>query len=354
MSAASGEPLPSTLSQRAQSRLLHELAPARYDIPGKRYDRELHPEGVINMATAENSLMTTELLQYMHNHVKFLTPDHLKCRVAITNGVVNSTANMLPVYINEYAHPIIPVTEEHCVPGPGISALFAQVVWALCDDGDGVLIATPYYADYVRDIVYPARAKLVAAPIPQEIDPLAPECITYLEDAIERSSAAGTPIRVLVLCNPHNPLARAYPLDTVKAYAKIYNLHLLVDEVYANQVFSSSLVPDPTPFVSALSLDMRTECGCDPSRIHVLAGPTKDFGASGFKIGAFVSQHNPKLVKIVQGALGGIPISSAADALLTPVLRDDAFRVWFLQENRKRLGQAFENVAAWCLFHDIP
>ncbi|KII84198.1 hypothetical protein PLICRDRAFT_374221 [Plicaturopsis crispa FD-325 SS-3] len=215
----------------------------------------------------------------------------------------------------------------------------------------------PYYSDYIRDIVYPAHAKQVPAPIPKDVDPLGLESIEHIRDAIRRSNAAGTTIRVLILCNPHNPLANAYPIDTVKAYAKTaqeFNLHLLVDEVYANQVFSSSFVPDPTPFVSVLSLDVRAECGCDPSRIHVLAGPTKDLGASGLKVGAFVSQHNPDLVQVVRGAIASIPISSASDALLTAVLRDDAFRIWFLEENRRRLSKAFENVAAWCLFHDIP
>ncbi|KII84197.1 hypothetical protein PLICRDRAFT_374244 [Plicaturopsis crispa FD-325 SS-3] len=138
MSAVIGTP---SLSRRAQSRVLHELAPARYNIPGKRYDKHLNPNGIINMATAENSLMSTELLEYMHSHL-LLTPDHLKYRVAITNGVVDSTEKALPLYINEYAHPVISVTPEHCVPGPGIGALFAQVIWALCNDGDGVLIAT--------------------------------------------------------------------------------------------------------------------------------------------------------------------------------------------------------------------
>lgn len=70
-----------------------------------------------------------------------------------------------------------------------------------------------------------------------------------------------------------------------------FNAHLVVDEIYALQVFASSYVPDPTPFVSIMSLDVQTLAGCDPSRIHVLGGPAKDFGASGLKVGSLISQH---------------------------------------------------------------
>jgi 1-aminocyclopropane-1-carboxylate synthase len=131
-------------------------------------------------------------------------------------------------------------------------------------------------------------------------------------------------------------------------------VHLLVDEVYALQVFSSRYVPDPTPFVSITSLDVQTLAGCNPSRIHVLAGPTKDFGASGLKVGTLISQHNPDLLLLVERAIQALPMSSASDALFTQMLNDVSFRDWFLEENRHRLGKAFEVVGDWCTFHKLP
>lgn len=130
-----------------------------------------------------------------------------------------------------------------------------------------------------------------------------------------------------------------------------HDLHLLCDEVYSNQVFASKYEPNPQPFISVLSLDIQD---CSPSRIHVLSGPTKDFGASGVKLGAFISQHNPSLVKLMKASLGPIPISSAADALFTPILNDDKFFPWFLEENRRRMKESFELVAEWCEFHGFP
>lgn len=221
--------------------------------------------------------------------------------------------------------------------------------------------------------MYPAKAQTVVAHVPAGVDSLQPEALKYAAEAIEQSKEKGVRVRVLILCNPHNPLARAYPLQTILAYARFaeqvhsflvllcnirfnlaqHDLHLLVDEVYANQVFASSFEPHPPPFISILSLDVLSLAGCDPSRVHVLAGPTKDFGASGVKVGAFVSQHNPSLVKLMRAALYAIPMSSAADALFTPILRDKEFSDWFLEENRNRLREAFELVGEWCQFHQL-
>ena len=75
--------------------------------------------------------------------------------------------------------------------------------------------------EYRRDIIYPARAKVVLAHIPADADPLSFECIPYLRAVLESSQSSGTRIRVLILCNPHNPLARAYPVETVLAYARL-------------------------------------------------------------------------------------------------------------------------------------
>ncbi|KAH7927176.1 PLP-dependent transferase [Leucogyrophana mollusca] len=327
-------------------------------IPGKYYDAEHNPEGVINMATAENSLMTPELLQHIHSHFH-LDPVHLKYRVSLLSGFYPNTEQALRTYINETFHPRELITSDQIVPGPGLGALYAQFIWHTCDEGEGVVITTPYYGEYSsfpRDSGYHARVKLVAAHIPRDVDPLSLAAIEYISAAVEASNASGTRIRVVILCNPHNPLARVYPKETILAYATLaekFDLHLLVDEVYGNEVFPSTVVPNPTPFESVLSMDVGSLTDCDPSRIHVLAGPAKDFGVSGLKVGVFVSQQNGDMVKLIRASLGPIPISSASDSIMATVLNDSKFRTWFLEENRIRLTKAFERVAGWCDFHKI-
>lgn len=48
-----------------------------------------------------------------------------------------------------------------------------------------------------------------------------------------------------------------------------------------------------------LSLDVKKDAQCDPARILVLYGMSKDFGANGFRAGAMVCQHNDKLLQAI-------------------------------------------------------
>jgi len=152
------------------------------------------------------------------------------------------------------------------------------------------------------------------------------------------------------LNNPHNPLGRCYPKETILGYAELASelgLHLVVDELFANQVFSTS--PNTTPFISCLSLDL----GSAAARTHVFAGPTKDLGASGVKAGTLIAQHNPDVLSLIRWSLATMPISSASDAIFTSILRDEQFVEWFLEENRRRLKEAYEFVTGWCEFQGL-
>ncbi|KAH7333013.1 pyridoxal phosphate-dependent transferase [Rhizoctonia solani] len=340
-----------TLSARGVKFVEDQRKPSDFGYNASLYDKSLRPDGIIKIATAENSLLNTELLEYFNTHFK-LTPSHLKYRSSLVDGYVNSTEDVLPPYYTTYFKPRVPIKAEHCVHADGIGSLLAQVFWALCGAGDGVLMATPYYDSYPRDIVYPAQAKVVAAHVPADVDPLSKGIIPYMRKELEDSD---NKIRVIILCNPQNPLANAYPEEMVVEYAKLaeeFNVHLLVDEVYGLQVFSSKYVPNPTPFKSIMSVDLPSSI--DLSRIHVVLGPTKDFGSSGLKLGSLISQNNPDLLTSVRRAVQAVPMSSATDALFTAVLGDVEFREWFLEENRNRLRTAFERVGDWCTFHKLP
>jgi len=131
---------PPSLSQRAQVRLDTEID-TRHTFIDKFYDEKLNPDGLISLATAENSLLSEELSEFMNTHCH-ITLNHLKYRSSITNGFVKSTIEALPLYINDYAKPISPVIPEQTVIGPGLGSIIAQFMWTVCDEGDGVLLTT--------------------------------------------------------------------------------------------------------------------------------------------------------------------------------------------------------------------
>ena len=72
---------------------------------------------------------------------------------SITNGFVESTIEALPLYINDYAKPLSPVTAEQIVIGPGLGSMIAQFMWTVCDEGDGVLLTTVSLRLYTSSLV---------------------------------------------------------------------------------------------------------------------------------------------------------------------------------------------------------
>ncbi|KAJ7099870.1 PLP-dependent transferase [Mycena crocata] len=344
------------LSNRACQRLgsipRHTYTPP----PGPFYDPELYPDGIINLSTAENSLLSERLVENLSKPIT-IHHQHLKYRTTLLKTTLPTVEDLLPEYINDYFNPLVRITRENSVAGPGIGAVFAQLIWALANEGEGVLLSAPFYDDYVRDIVHPARATVVLAHMPADVNSLSTDVLPYLEQKLLKNAEQGVKISVLLLCNPHNPLPQVVARDVVQGYALLaekHNIHLVVDEVYGLSTFASAYPPAiNAKFESILSYDLPA-LGVDPSRVHVLAGPTKDFGASGFKLGLVISPANPKLIKLLRPLFNATPISAASDLLFARVLGDKPFVAQFLADNSAALGKAYELVARWMLFHNLP
>ncbi|KDN42440.1 hypothetical protein RSAG8_06757, partial [Rhizoctonia solani AG-8 WAC10335] len=137
-SSSMGKPV---LSDRSTKFVEDLRKPSDFGYNATLYDKYLSPDGVIKLASAENSLLNTELLEYFNTHFK-LTPSHLKYRSSLVDGYENSTEDVLPPYYTTYFKPRVPIKPEHCVHADGIGSLLAQIFWALCGDEDGVLMAT--------------------------------------------------------------------------------------------------------------------------------------------------------------------------------------------------------------------
>jgi len=108
--------------------------------------------------------------------------------------------------------------------------------------------------------------------------------------AVYDFSADRSRIKAVLLCNPHNPLARCYPkkaLLEVMEFCQEHGLHLIVDEIYALTDLNTSPAK-ASPFVSALSLTEplvpEGAVKVDSSRVHVVWSASKLFGMSGFRV----------------------------------------------------------------------
>jgi len=89
-----------------------------------------------------------------------------------------------------------------------------------------------------------------------------------------------------MLTNPHNPLGQCYSVEALRSIIQFCDekkIHFISDEIYAMSQFASPDIPNPRPFVSALQIDLK-DIGCDPSRVHVIWGLSKDLGSNGLRL----------------------------------------------------------------------
>ena len=180
--------------------------------------------------------------------------------------------------LNDYFNPKIPVEPSHIVLAAGASFALNALIEQIFEPGDGVLIATPYWAGL--DLSFSVHNQVTAVPVHVPLDEFFDRSsIGHYEKALKEATV---PIKAILVCNPHNPLGRCYPRETLDALADFctsHKLHYLSDEVYALSQHNGQSGPAPNPeFISALNLD-------NPNGlIHVLYSLSKDFACNGIRL----------------------------------------------------------------------
>lgn len=107
------------------------------------------------------------------------------------------------------------------------------------------------------------------------MDQFSPDCIAALDAGFEAAKARGTRIKALIICNPHNPLGRCYPRETLIELLRLCaskGIHLISDEIYALSVYDRHDRP-AEKFTSIRSIDFTGII--DPGQVHVLYGMSK-------------------------------------------------------------------------------
>uniref|UniRef100_A0A8C4QY19 Aminotransferase class I/classII large domain-containing protein n=1 Tax=Eptatretus burgeri TaxID=7764 RepID=A0A8C4QY19_EPTBU len=172
--------------------------------------------------------------------------------------------------------------------------------------------------------------------------------VPKLEAALTSAQDKEICVRGLILINPHNPLGDIYPADDLMSYlqfAKRHKLHVIMDEIYMLTIFKEGV-----EFTSVLSFD----CLPDPSRTHVMWSLSKDFAASGLRIGVLYTCNS----EVIQ-ALGKIAyvhgVPGPLQSSVAQLLRD---REWidseFLPTNRARLLAAHTYMAGRLRSMGVP
>jgi len=120
---------------------------------------------------------------------------------------------------------------KHLATGVGAKQVLFNLMYALLNEGDEILIPTPYWTSYV-DIADILGAKVTLLPCPAEQNyKLLP---AQLEAAIKPTT------KVLLFNNPSNPTGMVYTPAEVEALADVlarHRLWVLSDDIYNRMIF---------------------------------------------------------------------------------------------------------------------
>ena len=123
-------------------------------------------------------------------------------------------------------------TADEILVSNGAKQCVCNAVMALVNDGEEVIIPTPYW------VSYPQMA-LLAGGVPVHIRAGIEQNFKITPEQLE---AAITPrTRMLILCSPSNPTGSVYTRDELKALAKVVlrhdDLYVLADEIYEHIIY---------------------------------------------------------------------------------------------------------------------
>lgn len=309
-----------------------------------------NPTGYVSLGVAENTLMHDDFLAYIRLNLS-LTSHNL----TYGDGSKRLRAAMAR-FLTAKLDPAEPVAPEHVLLTNGCSSAIEHASWALANPGEAFLLGQPYYGAFMPDISLRTGVGVVPVPF-GDVDPMSVNAVEKYEAALLASEARGVKIAGIMLCNPHNPLGRCYSRDALLRLMELcekHRIHLVSDEIYALSVWENTVDehPPPVPFTSCLSLS-RTGA-MDPSRLHVLWGMSKDFGANGIRMGAIISQHNPALHAGLLPVSLYSSISSLSENVTAGMLEDEAWHTTYLAKNTEKLAHNYRIVTSWAKKNAVP
>jgi aspartate/methionine/tyrosine aminotransferase len=171
------------------------------------YDKKTNPNGIISLGIAENTLMYSDVANFLTGNLN--VTENLFGYSSVAMGLPSLLDGLVDLFNSSTFSPVVPVKREHLYFSSGSSAVLDQCFYSLADAGDGVLIGKPMYGGFVHDLSL--RAHLTLLPVSLKgFDPFGKEAVTRFEEEYIRSRERGINVRILVLCTPHNPLGQYF------------------------------------------------------------------------------------------------------------------------------------------------
>ena len=170
------------------------------------------------------------------------------------------------------------VEKEWIVPVSGVIPALSAAIQSLSKTGDKVIIQAPVYNHFYSSIENSGRVVIENNLLYNNGE--------YTIDFDDLAQKAADPkVKLLIICNPHNPVGRVWKSEELQSIGDIclqHNVVIISDEIHADLVLAEN---HHIPFASLgekYSLNSVT-----------LSSPTKSFNLAGLQVGYFFTQNEP-------------------------------------------------------------
>ncbi|MDR3076094.1 MAG: aminotransferase class I/II-fold pyridoxal phosphate-dependent enzyme, partial [Synergistaceae bacterium] len=127
------------------------------------------------------------------------------------------------------------VAPEHVDFMPGVVTGIAVALQEFTSPGDGIVVQTPVYPPFFREIRQNGRVVVE--------NPLRETELGYEMDMDHLESILKPGVRAIVMCSPHNPVSRVWRRDELAALGKIClerEIFVICDEIHQDLIYSDA------------------------------------------------------------------------------------------------------------------
>ncbi len=157
------------------------------------------------------------------------------------------------------------IDREHILVAPNVLNVIAVALELFTEPGDGVIIQPPVFFDF-KLILRNNNRRLIKNPL------LLTEGTYRMDFADLQAKAASSKNKMLILCNPHNPVGRVWTREELRQVAQIASandLLVISDDIHADIVFPDHCY---TPIASLSSESAENTITClSPAKSFNLA-----------------------------------------------------------------------------------
>ncbi|KAF8034264.1 hypothetical protein BT93_C0532 [Corymbia citriodora subsp. variegata] len=301
------------------------------------YDQTRNPQGIIQMGLAENQLSFDLLESWLSKNPDVAgfkrNGESIFRELALFQDYhgLPEFKKALVQFMEEIRGNKVSFDPDKIVLTAGATSANETLIFCLAEAGDAILIPTPYYPGFDRDLKWRTGAEIVPIHCTSSNGFKITACA--LQQAYQEARNRNLKVKGVLVTNPSNPLGTTMTrpeLDLLMDFIVEKQIHLVSDEIYSGTVFSS---PNYTSIMEVLSKYEKAEV---LDRVHVVYSLSKDLGLPGFRVGAIYSNNDTIVAAATKMSSFGL-VSSQTQYFLSALLSDKKFTKKYISENKKRL-----------------